>query len=448
MAGRRGLRWRGLSSPSRRRPAMVSLSLPSLGQLHALAQALSTTNSAHAPALARALAAFEAASRAGPTPAPEWLVLRAVLVEVEHDGGEASGAVAKLRAACEAELAGLSDATTAAADGMPAGAGAGEAGGPVELVVNDPEGERLLEEMEGQAEDLRLSPADEQQADDPDGPSPAAAAAAKQDGPPTPVPGPGQADVGPLPALHALPTELLPLLLSAARLPSTPPTNAGPSGLSDSALLTTLVLRPTLVLPPGKTLLSLLARPPTPSSPSPSISADAADVDVDSPARKRKRQLDEVALGALGKRGKGLDGAVRALGMTMEERVGVLMKSAWWDQVRRVQPLHRRPPAPHDALTRPRPPSALPPSRRPTPSSPPHHQPPQRSSSSSSSPTWPKRPCRSCRPRRSRGCCPCRWHQRRLGRAPGTHGRLRGGLGRWCVGRFLVVPSCRPGLVD
>lgn len=274
---------------------MVSLSLPTLGSLSALVQALEKGRSPRAARLQAALVAFEAAARENPNPVPEWRVLREQLLLLERNDPAEATEVAKLRAACDAELVGLASEPEAATAG-------------VTMVVNDPEGAKLLEEIEEQTEDLHLS-------------SIAPPAVAGSEAGRLAEQPPADNPPAPLPSLDALPDELLPLLLSAARPPAR-------RGLSDSTLLVTLALYPSLVLPPGKTLLSLFARPSATAS-----SAGAAD---ETPARKRKRALDEVAMDSLGKRGKGMDGVTKALGMTAEERVAVMMKSAYWDQVRRL----------------------------------------------------------------------------------------------------------------
>jgi hypothetical protein len=288
----------GLAADDHRK--MVSLSLSTLGSLGALVQALKKTGSPQAASLEAALVAFEAAARRNPNPAAEWRGLRDELLALERDDPAEAKEVAKLRAACDAELAGLASGPEAATGG-------------VTMVINDPEGAELLEEIEQikeQTGDLHLTAAVPSAESVTDGSEPSCSAE---------VP-PAAYEPAPLPSLESLPDELLPLLLSAAR----PPVQ---SGLSDSALLVTLALYPSLVLPPGKTLLSLFARP--------SLTSSGAGPAEDTYARKRKRALDEVAMDSLGKRGKGMDGVTKALGMTPEERVAVMMKSAYWDQVSR-----------------------------------------------------------------------------------------------------------------
>lgn len=273
---------------------MVSLSLSTLSSLNVLVQALEKADSSRTSPLRKALVEFEATARDDPNPAAVWRALREQLLILERDDDPlVAKEVTKLRAACDTELGSLAPVL-------------GSAAGGVAMIVKDREGARLLEEIEGHAEELHLTPLS-----DPPSAGSETEHSVEVSSSATPW--------DPPPSLEVLTDELLPLLLSAAPPPSK-------SILDDSALLVTLALYPSLVLPPGKTLLSLFARP--------SFASSDADAIEETPARKRKRALDEVAMDSLGKRGKGMEGVTKALHMTTEERVAVMMKSAYWDQVR------------------------------------------------------------------------------------------------------------------
>lgn len=254
---------------------MVSLPVPLLTALSGLLQTLPADHPQHA-ALHQALGAFTSPSLS-PDPVDEAHALQAVLAQLEKDPERQKDAHRLGQQCVDVLQDSLKDKDVAA----------------VEMRVNDPEGERILEEMEEQTSDLHLdlAPLD-------DNSSPVDPVESPRAATPVATDSPG----------FALPSELLPLLLSAPLPPRAP-------SLSSSALLVTLSLQPSLVLLPGKSLLSLIARPPS-----------------DERKRKRQRNLDELAMDSLGKRGKGLEG--QTVGMSMEERVGVMMKSAFWDHVR------------------------------------------------------------------------------------------------------------------
>ncbi|KAL7417223.1 hypothetical protein BDY24DRAFT_411973 [Mrakia frigida] len=101
-----------------------------------------------------------------------------------------------------------------------------------------------------------------------------------------------------------IPPSLLPLILSA--LSSDKTTNPKAS-LQNATLLTTLAVQPDLILPPGKTLASLLSLP-----------------DAEAREKKRKR-MSGSSEGSAGRGGGPIHGG------SLEERVGNMMKAAYWD---------------------------------------------------------------------------------------------------------------------
>jgi hypothetical protein len=130
----------------------------------------------------------------------------------------------------------------------------------------------------------------------------------------------------------SIPPALLPLIISS--LSANPlPSEALPSSsssddvkaLHDATLLTTLSLKPTLVLPPGKTLHSLLAQP-SPSLSSSSSATTSAQADAAAADRERKRKR----LSASGPSTQP-PAPQSQQQQTLEERVGAMMKLAFWD---------------------------------------------------------------------------------------------------------------------
>lgn len=111
----------------------------------------------------------------------------------------------------------------------------------------------------------------------------------------------------PPPTSLSIPPSLLPLILTALSTDQNPK-----ASLSNATLLTTLALEPTLILPPGKTLASLLSAP-----------------DAEAREKKRKRLSATSSEGSAGRGGGPTRGGVASL----EERVGGMMKQAFWDDV-------------------------------------------------------------------------------------------------------------------
>lgn len=108
-----------------------------------------------------------------------------------------------------------------------------------------------------------------------------------------------------------IPPTLLPLILSALSSTASNLAAKERKELGNVSLLTTLALKPTLILPPGKTLASLLS---------------LSGAEEEARERKRKRRVSEGS-GDEGKerRGEGVGG--------LEERVGKMMRKAFWDDV-------------------------------------------------------------------------------------------------------------------
>lgn len=126
----------------------------------------------------------------------------------------------------------------------------------------------------------------------------------------------------------SIPPQLLPMILSSLGtnpLPSSAQSTNATRALSDATLLTTLALQPTLVLPPGKTLGSILSQP--------SSQANSSDPEEQERERKRKRLSDASSSSAATSTAPPSSQPASQQEI-LEQRISKMMKLAFWDDAR------------------------------------------------------------------------------------------------------------------